>query len=69
VITVRIADQRSAGIAAPSSYGTGLANPSRTPSWARQLRREQILRGVERVAREGEAGGAGLKPTLRGDDK
>ena len=29
----------------------------------------QILRGVERVAREGEAGGAGLKPTLRGDDK
>jgi type IV secretion system protein TrbL len=48
---------------------SGLASPSRAPGWARQLRREQVMRGVERVIREGEAGGAGLKPTLRGDDK
>jgi len=48
---------------------TGLASPSRAPGWARQLRREQVMRSVERAMREGEAGGAGLKPTLRGDDK
>lgn len=52
-----------------TAEGTGQANPSRTPGWARQLRREQVMRSVERVVREGEAGGAGLKPTLRGDDK
>ncbi len=52
-----------------SAESTGPANPSRAPGWARQLRQEQMMRGVERVAREGEAGGAGLKPTLRGDDK
>jgi len=28
-----------------------------------------VIRSVERAMREGEAGGAGLKPTLRGDDK
>jgi len=27
------------------------------------------MRSVERAMREGEVGGAGLKPTLRGDDK
>jgi type IV secretion system protein TrbL len=48
---------------------SGLANPSRAPGWARQLRREQMIRSIERAMREGEAGGAGLKPTLRGDDK
>jgi type IV secretion system protein TrbL len=52
-----------------TAEGTGQANPSRTPGWARQLRREQVIRSVERVVREGKAGGAGLKPTLRGDDK
>jgi type IV secretory pathway TrbL component len=52
-----------------TAESTGLANPSRAPGWARQLRREQMIRSVERAMREGEAGGAGLKPTLRGDDK
>jgi type IV secretion system protein TrbL len=52
-----------------TAESTGLANPSRAPGWARQLRREQVMRSVERAMREGEAGGAGLKPTLRGDDK
>jgi hypothetical protein len=28
-----------------------------------------VMRSVERAMREREAGGAGLKPTLRGDDK
>src|SRR5216684_3715332 len=37
---------------------TGPANPSRAPGWARQLRREQMMRSVERTMREGEAGGA-----------
>jgi type IV secretion system protein TrbL len=52
-----------------TAESTGLAHPSRAPGWARQLRREQVVRSVERTMREGEAGGAGLKPTLRGDDK
>src|SRR6266852_3359639 len=52
-----------------AAEATGRADASHAPGWARQLRREQVLRGVERVAREGEAGGAGLKPTLRGEDK
>ena len=41
---------------------TGRANHSRAPGWAQQLRREQMLRGADRLSREGEAGGAGLKP-------
>ena len=49
--------------------GIGRVDNSRAPGWAEQLRREQILRGFERVSREGEVPGAGLKPTLRGDDK
>ena len=52
-----------------TAESTGLARPSRAPGWARQLRREQVMRSVERAMREGEAGGVGLKPTLRGDDK
>ena len=52
-----------------AAEGAGRADGSRAPGWARQLRREQVLRGVERVAREGEAGGAGLKPSLRGDEE
>src|SRR6266566_8636865 len=52
-----------------TAESTGLANPSRAPGWAQQLRREQVMRSAERVIREGEAGGAGFKPTLRGDDK
>src|SRR6202048_5104657 len=52
-----------------TAESTGPAHPSRAPGWARQLRREQVMRGVERAMREGEVGGAELKPTLRGDDK
>jgi type IV secretion system protein TrbL len=52
-----------------AAEATDRADASRAPGWAQQLRREQVLRGVERVAREGEAGGAGLKPSLRGEDK
>ncbi|HEX3418262.1 MAG TPA: P-type conjugative transfer protein TrbL [Stellaceae bacterium] len=47
----------------------GRAQGSRAPGWAQQLRRDQVLRGVERIAREGEASGPGLKPTLRGDQE
>ena len=47
----------------------GRAKGSRAPGWAQQLRRDQVLRGVERIAREGEASGPGLKPTLRGDQE
>src|SRR5271155_2328035 len=50
-----------------AAEGTALASRARAPGWARQLRREQVMRSVELVAREGEAGGAGLKPSLRGD--
>jgi type IV secretion system protein TrbL len=52
-----------------AAEATDRADASHAPGWAQQLRREQVLRGVERVAREGEAGGAGLKPSLRGDQE
>jgi type IV secretion system protein TrbL len=52
-----------------SAESAGPANPARAPGWARQLRREQMVRSVERVIRDGEAGGAGLKPNLRGEDR
>jgi type IV secretion system protein TrbL len=52
-----------------AAEATDRADASHAPGWAQQLRREQVLRGVERVAREGEAGGARLKPSLRGEDK
>jgi len=52
-----------------SAESSGRAEGSRVPGWAQQLRRDQVLRGVERLAREGEASGAGLKPTLRGDEE
>jgi type IV secretion system protein TrbL len=45
------------------------ASPMRAPGWARQLRREQMLRSVDRLVREGEAGGAALKPNLRGEER
>lgn len=48
---------------APSA--TASAAPERAPGWARQLRRDQLARGAERAIRDGEAGGAGLKPNLR----
>ncbi len=50
-----------------AAEATGRSQGSRAPGWAQQLRRDQVLRGVERIAREGEASGPGLKPTLRGD--
>jgi type IV secretion system protein TrbL len=52
-----------------AAENTGRANGSRVPGWAQQLRRDQVLRGVERIAREGEASGPGLKPTLKGDQE
>ena len=52
-----------------STESTGRSERTRVPGWAQQLRREQVLRGVERLSREGEASGAGLKPTLRGDQE
>jgi type IV secretion system protein TrbL len=52
-----------------SAESTGRSEGTRVPGWAQQLRREQVLRGVERLSREGEASGAGLKPTLRGDQE
>jgi type IV secretion system protein TrbL len=48
---------------------TGRGIGPRVPGWAQQLRRDQVLRGAERLAREGEASGAGLKPNLRGDEE
>ena len=44
-----------------AAESAGRAQASRAPGWAQQLRREQVLRGVERIAREGEAGGAGTQ--------
>ena len=52
-----------------NAESAGSANPTRAPRWARQLRHEQMMRGVERIIREGEAGGAGLKPNLRGEHR
>jgi type IV secretion system protein TrbL len=52
-----------------SAESTGRSEGTRVPGWAQQLRREQVLRGVERLSREGEASGAGLKQTLRGDQE
>src|ERR1700738_833199 len=37
-----------------TAESTGPAHPSRAPGWARQLRRGQVMRGVERAMREGE---------------
>jgi type IV secretion system protein TrbL len=52
-----------------NAESAGSGNRTRAPGWARQLRREQMMRGVERIIREGEAGGAGLKPNLRGEHR
>ena len=37
----------------------------RAPGWARQMRGEQLARQAQRLARDGEGGGAGMKPNLR----
>jgi type IV secretion system protein TrbL len=52
-----------------NAESAGSGNRTRAPGWARQLRREQMMRGVERIIRAGEAGGAGLKPNLRGEHR
>jgi type IV secretory pathway TrbL component len=52
-----------------SAESPGSANPTPAPGWARQLRREQMIRSVDRLVREGDAGGASLKPNLRGEDR
>ena len=57
----RIGDAGTAGPIAGAS--------DRSPGWARQMRRDQIARHAGRIVREGEAGGAGLKPNLKGDER
>ncbi len=48
--------------------GAGSAASSagdRAPGWARQMRGEQLARQAQHIARDGEGGGAGMKPNLR----
>ena len=42
---------------------------SRAPGWARQMRGEQLARQAQNLARDGEGGGAGMKPNLRRNDE
>lgn len=51
--------------AAPSAPGRATG---RAPGWARQMRGDQLARQAGRVARDGESGGAGMKPRLRRDE-
>ena len=37
------------------------------PAWAERLRRQGVTRAAERAVREGEGGGAGMRPNLKGD--
>ena len=55
------------GEARPS--GGAPATASRAPGWARQMRGEQLGRQAQNLARDGEGGGAGMKPNLRRNDE
>ena len=68
------------GTGGGSSGGGGGAEPASSPpgaagtparsgasAWAENLRRRQAYRTAERIIREGEAGGGGMRPNLRGD--
>ncbi|EGO93849.1 P-type conjugative transfer protein TrbL [Acidiphilium sp. PM] len=60
----------SSGGADPASVPPGAARtPARSgaPAWAENLRRREAQRTAERIVREGEAGGGGIRPNLRGD--
>lgn len=60
----------SGGGAEPASSPPGAAGtPARSgaPAWAENLRRRQAYRTAEQIIREGEAGGGGMRPNLRGD--
>ncbi|BAJ81944.1 putative conjugal transfer protein TrbL [Acidiphilium multivorum AIU301] len=46
---------------------TGTPARSGAPAWAENLRRRQAYRTAEQIIREGEAGGGGMRPNLRGD--
>ncbi|MCW8309205.1 P-type conjugative transfer protein TrbL [Acidiphilium sp. PA] len=60
----------SGGGTEPASASSDAAKPparSGAPAWAETLRRREAQRTVERIVREGEAGGGGMRPNLRGD--
>jgi type IV secretion system protein TrbL len=43
------------------------ASDSAIPAWAERLRRQSATRAAERTVRDGEGGGAGMRPKLRGE--
>jgi type IV secretion system protein TrbL len=51
--------------------GAGPAAPvsEAAPAWAERLRRRNVGRSAERVVREGEGGGGGMRPTLGGGEE
>ncbi|MCU4161916.1 P-type conjugative transfer protein TrbL [Acidiphilium sp. AL] len=55
--------------AEPASSPGAAGTPARSgaPAWAENLRRRQTYRTAEQIIREGEAGGGGMRPNLRGD--
>ncbi|MCF3948052.1 P-type conjugative transfer protein TrbL [Acidiphilium iwatense] len=55
--------------AEPASSPGAAGTPARSgaPAWAENLRRRQAYRTAEQIIREGEAGGGGMRPNLRGD--
>ena len=59
----------SGGAESASAPPGTTATPARSgaPAWAENLRRHQAQRTAERIVREGEAGGGGMRPNLRGD--
>lgn len=53
--------------ASPPPSAAGTPARSGAPAWAENLRRREAQRTAERIVREGEAGGGGMRPNLRGD--
>ena len=49
--------------------GESSAGANRAPGWARQMRGDQLARQAQNLARDGEGGGAGMKPNLRRNDE
>jgi type IV secretion system protein TrbL len=52
-----------AGVRPPASTGEA------APAWAERLRRKSAGRSAERIVREGEGGGAGMRPSLGGGEE
>ena len=66
------AGERAAQAFASGEPTSGMAADAPTttaspPAWAERLRRQGVTRAAERAVREGEGGGAGMRPNLKGD--